>query len=154
MKLFDTSTDIVEMIDNKFEEIGLAVYGLDLRVISTTKSKDIIKVSKASATAEYLTKREGIITVVVYEEAFDRLSDDAKNILVEMALSNIAYDSEKDRITIDNTPYNQIFRFRKKFGDEVILNTLELSAHILNEIEEEAKAKKEAAKEAKRAKQG
>jgi len=154
MKLFDTSTDIVEMIDDKFEEIGLAVYGLDLRVISTTKSKDIIKVSKASATAEYLTKREGIITVVVYEEAFDRLSDDAKNILVEMALSNIAYDSEKDRITIDNTPYNQIFRFRKKFGDEVILNTLELSAHILNEIEEEAKAKKEAAKEAKRAKQG
>ena len=52
MKLFDTSTDIVEMIDDKFEEIGLAVYGLDLRVISTTKSKDIIKVSKASATAE------------------------------------------------------------------------------------------------------
>lgn len=153
MKLFDTSTDIVELIDRKFEDCGLAVFGLDLKVMSTTKSKDVIKVSKASATTEYLTKKEGMITLVVYEEAFDRLPDDAKEKLVEMALSDISYDSEKDRVMIDGSPYNKIFRFRKKYGDEDLLNVLELVAHILTEIEEEAKAKKEAAREAKKNKQ-
>lgn len=152
-KIFDTSEDIVEMIDNKFDEVGLANYGLNLKVMSVSKSKDILKASKASATTEYLSKKSDMVLFTVYEEAFDRLPDNVKEMLVDMAMSNVSFDFEKDKINIDSSPFNQVFRMRKKYGDEEFLNGLELAYHIIEEIEEEAKAEKEAKREAKKNKQ-
>lgn len=141
-KIYKTSDDIVELVESKFDETGLDTYGLNLRVMSVNKSKDLIKVSKANAATEFLVKDQDIIQVFIYEAAFDRLPDDAKNMLVEMALSNISYNSEKDKIIIDNNPFNQIFAMRKKYGD-VILDKIELASMIMAEIEAENKEKKE-----------
>ena len=150
-KIFDSSEDIVEMIENKFDEVGLANYGLNIKVMSVTKSKDIIKAAKASATVEHLTHKNDLVTVTVYEEAFDRLPDDVKGMFVDMAMSNVSYDFEKDKLNVDTAPFNQIFRMRQKYGDTEFLNALELGNSIIEQIEEEAKAKKEAEREAKKA---
>lgn len=149
-KLFETSDEIVEIIENEFDKVGLLNYGINLKVISTTKSKDIIKVSKASATTEFLSKKSDIVIFTVYEEAFDRLSDKIKKLLIDMAMSNVYFDSAKDKLVVDSSPYNQLFAIREKYGCEDVLNALELSYHIIAEIEEEAKAKKQAEKEAKK----
>lgn len=152
-KIFDTSADIVELLENKFDECGLLNYGFNLKIMSTTKSKDIFKINKASATVEHLAHKSDMILITVYEEAFDRLDDDTKNILVDMIMSNVSYDLDKDKLMVDSSPYNQIFRMRKKYGDTVLLSALELSYQVIAMIEEEAKAKKEMEKEMKKNKE-
>lgn len=148
-KLFNTSDDIIELIEQKFNETLLKDYGLTLKIMSTTKSKDLIKVSKATPATEFIANKNGMIQICVYEAAFDRLNDDAKEMLVEMALSNINYDVEKDKITIETNPFVQIFNMRRKYGDE-ILNKIELSMMIITEIENEEKERKLMEKENKK----
>lgn len=150
MKFFESSEDIVDMVEEMFYATELGAMGLNLNVISTTKSKDVIKASRASATTEFLVKKEGIITVIVYEEAFDRLSDEQKKMMVEMTLSNFSYDVEKDRLIVETNPFVQVFSMRKKYGED-FLNTLETAYLVVKQIEDEQKAKKEAEKEAKKA---
>lgn len=150
-KFFTTSEDIVEIIDKKFKETGLANYGITLKTISVTKAKEVFKISKASATTEFIAKKEGMVQLFVYEEAFDRLTDVAREMLIEMALSNVAYDSEKDKLIVESNPFTQIFAMRRKYGN-VILDNLELASLIISQIEEEERERKQAEREAKKAK--
>ena len=150
-KFFTTSEDIVEIIDKKFKETGLANYGITLKTISVTKAKEVFKISKASATTEFIAKKEGMIQLFVYEEAFDRLTDVAREMLIEMALSNVAYDSEKDKLIVESNPFTQVFAMRHKYGN-VILDNLELASMIISQIEEEERERKPAEREAKKTK--
>lgn len=151
MRIFKTSEDIVELFEEQFSEVGLESYGLHLKVMSVPKAKEIIKVSRANATTEHLSKINDLITIFVFENAFDRLTDDAKTMLVEMALSGVSYDSEKDKIIVDTNPIHLILNMRRKYGDD-ILNKVELAQLTIEAIEQEEKERKEAEKAAKKAK--
>ena len=146
-KFFKTDAGIMELANKKFEETGLPQMGINMKVISITKAKEVVKVSKASATTQFLSKDTDII-MVVYEEALDRLPDDFKEKLVEGQLSNVFYDTEKDRLNIDNTPYGDVFRMRKKYTDYV--DILEASSIVIAQIAEEEKERKEMEREAKK----
>lgn len=139
MKLFKTSEDIAEQIQDIFENTGLPQVGVNLKIISTTKAKNAIKVSKASAREQYLTNKDIIMTV--YEEAFDRLSDEIKEKLIEGNLSCVTYDTEKDKLNVDGDIAKEIFRMRKKYENYV--DILEASYIVIDEIEEEEKQRKE-----------
>ena len=149
MKLFATSEDILQMAMDKFEATGLMQVGLNLKVMSTTKSKDVLKVSKASATTQFLSKNTDII-LVVYEEAFDRLPGNLQAKLMEGALSNVSYDNEKDKINVDTSQYGEIMRMRQKYEDYV--DIVETAMTVIQSIEEEEKKRKEMEKAAKQAK--
>ena len=149
-KVFKTSDDIVELIENQFSETGLEPYGINLKILSTVKSKELMTVAKESAKTEFLSKSKDLITITVYEALFDRLDDEAKNMLTEMYLSGISYDSEKDKITVDKNPVNLILNMRRKYGDD-ILNKVELVYMVMQEMIEEEKERKRAEKEAKKA---
>ena len=149
-KIFKTSDDIVELIENQFAETGLEPYGINLKVLSTVKSKELMTVTKESAKTEYLSKSRDLITLTVYEALFDRLDDEAKNMLIEMYLSGVSYDSEKDKILVDKNPVNLILNMRRKYGDD-ILNKVELVQMVMQEMIEEEKEKKRQEKEAKKA---
>ena len=82
MKIFETSQDILELAQSKFEETSLPQIGINLKVLSVTKSKSVLKVSRASAITHALTNKDVILTI--YEEAFDRLSDEFKEKLMEV----------------------------------------------------------------------
>ena len=150
--LFTTSEDIAELINDEFSKTGLDNYGIELKMMSTKKAKDIIKVSKASATTEFYIKKESVIQVCIYEAAFDRLTDDDKKILLEMAFSTINFDSEKDKLSVDSNPYMLLFNGQRNYGAERVLNLMELTYSIIAQIEEEEKIKKEEEKLAKKAK--
>ena len=49
-KIFQTSDDIVELAEDVFDSTGLPQVGINLKVMSVTKSKDVLKVTKANAT--------------------------------------------------------------------------------------------------------
>ena len=114
-KFFETNEEYVDLVVNKFNETGLNSMGFVIKVMSVNKSKNIVKVSKANATAEFLMKKDGLITLIIYEAAFDRLPTDAQEQLIEMALSNIYYDSDKDKLSIETNPHIEVMNMRKKY---------------------------------------
>lgn len=138
-KLFETSQDIAELAQDKFEDTGLAQMGINLKVMSITKSKSILKASKASAIVQYLSNKDAFL--IIYEEAFDRLSDEMKEKLMEGALSNISYDTEKDRLNVEGDFAKEMFRMRKKYANYV--DVAETAYLVIEQIEEEEKQKKE-----------
>ena len=145
-KFFETSADIAELAQDKFEDTGLAQMGIQLKVISVTKAKNVLKASKAGATIQYLTKKDAIL--IVYEEVFDRLSDEYKEKLMEGALSNISYDTEKDKLNVETDIAKEIFRMRQKYENYV--DMVEASYIVAQQIEDEEKQRKEEMKAAKK----
>ena len=147
MKIYETSADIAELCQAKWEETGLAQMGIELKLISVTKAKNVLKASKAGATINYLTKKDAFL--IIYEEAFDRLSDEYKEKIIEGALSNISYDTDKDKLNVETDIAKELFRMRRKY--ENYIDIMEASYLVINQIEEEEKERKEAEKAQKAA---
>ena len=134
-KFFETSQDIAELVQSKWENTGLAQMGIELKLISVTKAKNVLKASKAGATINYLTKKDAFL--IIYEEAFDRLSDEYKERIIEGALSNISYDTDKDKLNVETDIAKELFRMRRKYENYV--DIMEASYLVINQIEEEEK---------------
>lgn len=152
-KFFETSQDVAELVQSKWEETSLPQMGIELKLLSVTKAKNILKASKAGATVNYLTRKDAFL--VIYEEAFDRLSDEFKEKLIEGCLSNISYDTEHDKLNVETDIAKEMFRMRRKY--ENYIDIMEASYLTIEQIEdeerqkkEEEKARKAAAREAKR----
>lgn len=157
-KLFKTSDDVYEFITNEWEQTDASKIGVRLKVISTSKARQILKLSKVSATTEYLIREQDVITLVVYEDAWDKLSDADKVLLLRGLFSVVSYDTEKERIVIDNRPYADLFNMRHSKdanGNEYLDkydNTLETCSLLLQQIEEQEKEEKMRKAEEKKAK--
>ena len=156
-KLFKTDDSILDVIENEWAETSLSDLGIVLKVISTNKSKQVLKLSKASKTVEYLLREEDMIMLTVYENAWNQLSPLDQRLLLKGAFSIISYDCERERLNIDNRQYQDLFNMRhtkdangNEFLDKYD-NALEKAAFIIESIEAEEKQKKEEEKEAKRA---
>lgn len=147
-RLYKTSDDILELAMNKFKETGLPQMGINLKVMSIVKNKTPLKVARANATTEYLTKSDDVVCLYVYEEVLDRLNDNFKDKLMEGALSNISYDGEKDKLNVNSDPVKEILRMRRKYDD--YLDAVEASDIIIEELVEEEKARKQAEREEKK----
>ena len=147
MKIYETSADIAELCQAKWEETGLAQMGIELKLLSVTKAKNVLKASKAGATINYLTKKDAFL--IIYEEAFDRLSDEYKERILEGALSNISYDTDKDKLNVETDIAKELFRMRRKY--ENYIDIMEASYLVINQIEEEEKERKESEKAQKAA---
>lgn len=138
-KIFETSENIVELAQSKFENTGLAQMGINLKVMSVTKAKNVLKTSKAGATIQYLTNKDAFL--IVYEEAFERLSQEMQEKLMEGCISNISYDTEKDKLNVESDIAKEIFRMRRKYENYV--DILETSYAVIEQIEDEEKRRKE-----------
>ena len=148
-KIFETSNDLVELGQLKFNETGLNDVGIRLKVLSLTKSNVAAKVTKANATTNFISHGQIDVVLYLYEELLDRLSDDMKDRLIEGALSNLSYDGEKDKLNIDNSPFGEVIRMSKKYPDYV--SDLETAQLTIEQLQEEIKERKAAEKEAKKA---
>lgn len=138
-KLFETSADIAELAQSKFEDTGLAQMGINLKVMSVTKAKNVLKATKAGATIQYLTNKDAFL--IIYEEAFDRLSEEMKDRLMEGCISNISYDTEKDKLNVEGDIAKELFRMRRKYENYV--DIMEASYAVIEQIEDEEKRRKE-----------
>ena len=107
--------------------------------------------SKANPLAEKVGNCPDSVVCVVYEDAFDRLDQRMKEILIEDAFANISYDDEKDKISVGGPQIVVTVGGRRRYGDE-LLNAAETAILAIQQIEEEKKAIKEAEKAAKKKK--
>lgn len=116
-RIFETDKDIANLVEERFSATGLDTIGLNLRVMSVTKQRDVVKANKATDATEFLIDTHGTVQVFVYEGVFSTLDEETQKFLIDMALSNISYNSEKDKIVVESNPYVSLFGMRKKFGD-------------------------------------
>lgn len=138
-KIESVSEENDELILNVVSSIGLSNY-MTIRPLRISKSKQLIKVQKANATTEYVGDCPDTVFLYIYEEAFDRLDDRSKTLLVTDALNMIGYDDEKDKITIGCPQITVSCDGRAKYGDELI-NAAEAGMMAILQIEEEEKKK-------------
>lgn len=148
--LFEISEETRDLVDKILGETGLMNY-FDTEVIGIMKQKEIVVVKKATETTKFLANKSDTICVYVFEEAFNRLDDKMKDLVMRDALNVISYDSEKDKITITPKGISATVGGYQKYGQELI-NALEVSSHVIEELAEEEKERKKEMAEIKKKK--
>lgn len=149
-KLGKISDETEELIDNIIAENGLDNY-VTVKTYAVKKSKDLIKIKKAGPIEGELTKDEQTVFIIVYEEAFDRLNDDMKELLMKDAINNIIFNTENGKVSI-GAPHITVTTWgRQKFGED-LLNAAESAVLAIEQIAEEEKERKQAEKENKKSK--
>ena len=147
-KLGAVSDDTRNLVDEILGKSGLANF-VNAEVMSISKQKQIVTVKRANATTEYLANKPDSICIYVYEEAFDRLDDNARFLIMEDALNTVYYDTEKDKIVITPQQISVTIGGRAKYG-EPLINAVEAGVHAIAQIEEEERERKEQSKKSKK----
>ena len=149
MKTFDLTEENQELFNDLFEETGYHNY-MQLRLIGVAKSKDVITVNRPNAVAKHVGHLpDDVVTILVYEDAFDRLDDKNKRLLIKDAFNLISYDSEKDKITIGTPMITVTVNGRQMWGDELI-NASEMAVMAVQQIIEEKEIIKQEERERKK----
>ena len=147
-KFFETSEEFVELAQQEFERVGLAQIGVNLKCISITKSNAVLNASKASALTEFRTHVGDTVHLIIFEEAFSRLSEEQQRILMEGCISNISYDTEKDKHMVDKSQYGELIRMRQKYPNYA--DIIEIAQAAIDQVAEEEKLRKQDEKAAKK----
>ena len=157
-KFFKADESLVELVDKIVHELGLENY-VDFEVLDTPNLKEVVKVVRANEVAEYLSSRENLILILYQSEAFDMLPDgpnengvDNKYMWLRMAMDQISYDSEKDKIVIGCPSINISVGCCEKYGQAAVDSAL-LAQYTLAQIAEkkaQEKAEKAAQKKGKK----
>ena len=147
-KLSQVSQETQELVDKVVEESGL-VHFMNIKCLSITKQKQVVKVSRANATTEYFGNCPDTVILYIFESVLDRLTDEQKELVIRDAVNQIFFDSDKDKIIIKPPQICATVKKKKKWGNKLI-DTLETCVHVMEEIEEEEKERKEAEKNKKK----
>lgn len=137
-KFTKASEDIEKIVVEVANELGLAQYGLDFEALCVAKSKEVVSVSKASAVAEYLSKRDDLILVICYEEVLDLCDEQTKYMLIRMAMDKITIDTEKDKVTLDCPTITIPMGFYEKYKTAAVDAAL-VGIHAIAQLEEKKK---------------
>lgn len=152
-KFTKASEDIAKIVDEVAAELGYDNF-LDFETLSVPKAKDVVTVSKASSVVEFFSKRDDLILVFVYEKAFDMVEDKDKYMWVRLALEQIVYDTEKDKVSIGipsiTVPVGCYEKWKNVAVDSALLAQYTISQ--IKDQEAEEKARKAAEKAAKKKK--
>lgn len=153
-KFFKADESIVKLVDEIANEIGLAQF-VDFETLDVVNLKEVVKIVKANEYAEYLSNRESLILVLINGEAFDLLPDgpdengvDNKYMWLRLAMEQIAYDSEKEKIVIGcpkiEVPVGMYEKFKGAAVDSALLAQYTLAQ--IAEKKEQEKAERAAQK--------
>lgn len=143
-KFGNVSDETKDLIEQLVAEAGLENF-LRVEVINTIKAKQLFKVKKASPESEFMANKPETVCIYVYEDAFDRLDDNARLLTARDAVASISFDTEKDKIIITQPQICVSLGGRMKYGEE-LLDAVEAGVLAIQQIEEEKKAEKEAKK--------
>ena len=139
-KLFKLSEETQNLIEDVVEEFGLNNF-MNIKCFGIKKQKQVIKVKKASPTEEGMGNSSDCVIVIIAEGVFERLDDEDKKLILKDAFSEIFFDSEKDKIVVTQPEVCVTIGGWQKWGEKLI-NAIETSILIKQQIDEEEKEKK------------
>ena len=124
---------------------------MDFEALYIPKAKEVVSVSKASAIAEYLSSRSDLILVLIYADVFNTVDEKTQYMWIRMAMEQIYFDSEKDKIFIGKDNVTIPVSFINKY-EKLAVDTALSAYHSIAQIQEKEKEEKEKAKAEKAAK--
>lgn len=152
------SRELPEDLEKKVKDLanaaGLREQGITIEPISLRSKKSYGEVIKSNELVTLFTGDADMVCVAINEELFKLLDDQSQTVLIESLLSQIWYDSEKEKVTIVKPELSLGLGMYHKYK-EVAVQKLELAYYTLQQIDEKKKeekaAKKAAAAEKKKA---
>lgn len=154
MKYFDVADENRDLIDELFQNTGMHNY-VNLIILGSPKPLDkykVIKVGKNNPIGEKLGNCPESVICYLYEEGFDRLDAETKELVVMDAISAISYDTEKDKTVLGCPTITVSVAGRMKYG-ESLLNAVETAWQVIAMIEQEKKERVEQIKAERKSKQ-
>lgn len=149
-EFFKASEETEQLVSRIADETGISRVRTVVTA-TTPKSKKLIEIKTCPPFGEYVAEKRGVIGVIIYEQAFERLTPIQQEMLMCDAFNMIQYDFDKDKVTIGCPQIVISQDGRAKWGKELI-NAAETSLIIMQQIEEERKEQKEREKALKKAK--
>ena len=150
------SRELDETLERKVKDLanaaGFREMGITVEPIRLNSKKSYGEVIKANELVTLFTGDADMICIAVNEELFENLDEQSQDVLIESLLSQVFYDSEKEKISIIKPELNVGLGMYHKYK-EVAVQKLELAYYTLQQLEEkrkEEKAAKKAAREAKK----
>ena len=142
------SPDIDNLVQEVAKELGLIQYGIEF-VTMRKKSKEVVTVKKAGELFEAYVKKEKMLAVLVYEEAFDKVEEKDQWMWVRQALARVSYDLEKDKVSLNVPMLSVPLDFYQKYGN-VAMQNAELALLTVQHLQDEEKQRKEEEKNSKK----
>lgn len=109
---------------------------------------NIGEVVKGNDVAQLYAGDDNIVVIALYEEAFDLVDDETKDLWIEGLIAQVSYDWEKDKLSINKPEIQLSEGMYTKYGQKA-LDIARLAVQTLSQIkeqQEEEKAMKKALK--------
>lgn len=158
-KFFKADESIVKTVNKIADEFGFVADGIDFEVLDVVNLKEVVKVVKANEYAEYLSDRSNLILILVNGEAFDLLpvgpdenGVDNRYMWLRLAMEQISYDSEKDKIVIGCPSITVPVGCFEKFGKAAVDSALLAQYTLAQMAEKKAQERAERAAQKKEGK--
>lgn len=121
---------------------GFREMGITVEPIRLNSKKSYGEVIKANELVTLFTGDADMLCVAINEELFENLDEQSQDVLIESLLSQVSYDSEKEKISIVKPELNVGLGMYHKYK-EVAVQKLELAYYTLQQLEEKRKEEKE-----------
>ena len=149
MAKYSQASETIEKIVNGISnELGLVHMGIDFQPLCVNKAKQVCKIVKANEMTEYISKRDDLLFVLCFEEAFDQVDDDTKYMWLRQEMEKVSFDSEKDKVNLGCPSFEMPISFYDKYKSKAIECAL-LEHYTIAQIEDKRK-QAEAEKKAER----
>lgn len=136
------SEEIENLVIEISNELGLINYGIDFEPLFVKKAKEVCKIVRANQLAEYATKREDLVFILCYEDAFDLVDEKTKYMWLRMEMDKVSYDTEKEKMLIGCPQITVPVGFYEKFKGAAVESAL-LGQYTIAQIEEKKKEEAE-----------
>lgn len=150
-KFYEADDEMQNLVHEVAAELNLENF-MDFEAICVPKAKEIVSVTRASKMTEFLSNRSDLIIVIFFQEIFDQFDEKTKYMFVRMAMDQISYDSEHDKINIGCPMINVPVGFYQKY-EKAAVDTALLGQISIAQWEDKKKQEKEEKKALKTKKQ-
>jgi hypothetical protein len=144
---FPMSEDIKALVEETLKENNPFLLDTELEFVylGVDKQSSVIQITKSSPLVNYITKKESIVFVIIFEECFDMLDIDQQKPIITNALSSIEYNSESGKTTINNKGCEVNEGVYLKYKDKLMLSIF-AGQHAVRQLEKQKKEQKKNSK--------
>ena len=141
-KYSEASETIEKLVNDIANELNLINYGVDFQPLCVNKAKEVCKVVRANELAEYASKRDDLVFVICYEDAFDQVDEQTQYMWLRTEMDKVSYDTEKDKLVIGCPSITIPVGMYEKYKGAVVDAAL-LGQYTIAQIEEKKKEEAE-----------
>ena len=141
-KYSEASETIEKLVNDIANELNLINFGVDFQPLCVNKAKEVCKVVRANELAEYASKRDDLVFVICYEDAFDQVDEQTQYMWLRTEMDKVSYDTEKDKLVIGCPSITIPVGMYEKYKGAVVDAAL-LGQYTIAQIEEKKKEEAE-----------